>query len=100
MTNTEMCIAKLNYNCANRDPESFASAMEGIINIYTTQVSKGLKTDGEIKDFKEMLSIVNYMDNYSDKYQNIIPYFDEKIVSVIDMKNNEDNYEENHAKVA
>lgn len=99
MTNTEKCIAKLNYNSANRDPESFASAMEGIINIYTTQVSNGLKTEEEINDFGEMLSIINYMDNHSKAYENIYPYFKNKIENIVNMKSNEENYE-NHTKVA
>lgn len=100
MTDTEKCIAKLNYNSVNRDPESFARAMEEIINIYTKQVSNGLKTEEEIKDFAEMLSIVNYMDSYSERYGDICPYFRSKIENIVNLENKEDSYEENHAKVA
>ena len=98
MTNTEKIIAKLNYHSATKEPESFVSAMEGIVNIFSSQVSNGLKNEREIVDFGEMLSVVNYIGAQPDKYQNIMPYFENSILN--NVNSNKNNYEENHTKVA
>lgn len=93
ITNTEMLVSKFNYHAATKEPESYVSAMEGIIQIFANQVARGLKTEEEIEDFGEMISIANYIGNpiNSKSYQKINSYY--KNLIEYSIQNNQLNME-------
>lgn len=100
MTNTEKVIAKLNYHSATKDPDSFVSAMEGIIDIYVAQASNRLTAAAEVSEFEDMLSIVKYIGNKPEKYQSIVGYYNNRVLEISNLKNVEESYDESHIKVA
>lgn len=78
-TNTEDFNTKLNYYSTGKNIEganqNYVSALKNIINIFGNQVSNGLKTEEEIADFGEMLSIVQYLDNQIVGVEKLGDYF-------------------------
>lgn len=71
LTKTEQIIQSLNYNCTSRIShgnteyrnETFVPAIRLTNLIFASQVNNGQKTQEEIKDYAEQLSLVKYLDN-------------------------------------
>ena len=78
LTITEQIIQNLNYTCTSRisrgnadyNNETYPLAIKGIAQLYSRQVSNGLKTSDEIMEFMDQLSLVNYLDRVNS-YPNI-----------------------------
>ncbi len=84
-TNTEDLNNNLNYFSTSKNvseaSESYTSALKNIINIFCKQVSNGEKTEEEIADFGQMLSIVQYFDKPIIGIDKLAEYYDRTITS-------------------
>ena len=78
LTKTEQIIQNLNYTCTSRisrgtaeyTNDTYPLAIREIAELYSRQVSNGLKNPEEINEFMDQLSLVSYLDHVNS-YPNI-----------------------------
>ena len=93
LTVTEQIIQNLNYSCTARismgsadyKNDTYPLAIKGIAQLYSRQVSNGLKNSDEIMEFMDQLSLVKYLDRVNsypsitkipDEFSSICEYSD------------------------
>ena len=78
-TNTEDFNVKMNYYSTSKDlieaSGSYVDALKSAINIFGNQISNGLKTEEEINDFGETLSVIRYLDRTVPGVEQLLEYY-------------------------
>ena len=97
-TNTEDFNVKMNYYATSKDLTeangSYIDALKSAVNIFSNQVSNGLKTEEEINDFGEMLSVVKYFDKSIPGIEQVLEHYNNTMQNIDVM-----SYENTNAKM-
>ena len=97
LTITEQIIQNLNYTCTSRisrgtaeyTNDTYPLAIRGIAELFSKQVSNGLKNPDEINEFMDQLSLVSYLDHVNS-YPNITNIPKEYNIALGELSNTEE----------